>query len=484
MSTLNIFKANGLTSPFGTPDTGAYTLYGGTAGGNILTFLDELLCLKRCYEYTGATGTGVDGSFNTDNSTEARLQGGTPFNVFVTPGANDAMYFGLQRTFSNLKIVLGTLGILSGGTMVWEYYNGSVWATLVGASDGTSQLTANGTLSFAAASQTGWATKAINSITAYWIRARCTGAYGTYPTINWCTITGWSRTWSGTNVACYQGSGGNLPNVVVQDDGFTWNTGTPSTATYKEALCRGYGTVTVGSDPRASGSTDPYPTVSGGTQPLAQGIILRKSSLADATTARAYLLAADDRTLHLFIATGDVSNSSNWYAFSFGQGYSLQAGDLYDQYIMGGYAANTPGSNEFGLAQLLSKNAVNGQYMQRSYSGASPAIVFNKHGDPGKDASSLTPFGMQGSIPVPNGPDQAIYLSPVWLGEGATFTALHFRGQLRGLWECLHQPADQDTIQGSGSLAGKAFLCLKQVDNPAALAVTFAVETSDTWQTN
>jgi len=85
---------------------------------------------------------------------------------------------GSDTTFN--KFALYTSVAASGGTVAWEYYNGSTWVTLpmLNVDD---FLTAAGAHSFQFNIPTNWATVAVNSVTKYYIRlntsvARTTGA--------------------------------------------------------------------------------------------------------------------------------------------------------------------------------------------------------------------------------------------------------------------------------------------------------------------
>ncbi len=114
-----------------------------------------------------------------------------------TEGVDDYVAFGLATTFEKLTLnnAGGTAGV--GGTVAWEYWNGSAWASLT-VTDGTTGFTA-----VAAAGQTvtwtaptDWAANALNAVTAYYVRARCTQVYATNPIydrgfaggVDWTTI--------------------------------------------------------------------------------------------------------------------------------------------------------------------------------------------------------------------------------------------------------------------------------------------------------
>lgn len=119
-----------------------------------------------------------------------------PFNASETVA--DYAAFGMASTFGKLTFsnVGGTQG--AGGVVVWEYWNGSAWTALSGITDGTSGFTAalgaGQTVTWTIPSN--WASNALNSVTAYYVRARLTTVYTTNPSytqgfvngVDWSTI--------------------------------------------------------------------------------------------------------------------------------------------------------------------------------------------------------------------------------------------------------------------------------------------------------
>jgi len=95
-----------------------------------------------------------------------------------TPAAADAFYFGAAAVFDQIDIVVGTAMVYDeAACLAWEYYDGDSWETLTIVKDGTGST---GTTGVYFGEQTGrfnftqpadWATVAIDSQTAYWIRA-------------------------------------------------------------------------------------------------------------------------------------------------------------------------------------------------------------------------------------------------------------------------------------------------------------------------
>jgi hypothetical protein len=84
----------------------------------------------------------------------------------------------------------GTPGV--GGVVTWEYWNGSAWTALAGVADATTGFTAAASdgqeLTFTI--PTDWAQTTLNSVAAYYIRARITTIYGTNPIYDQGFISG------------------------------------------------------------------------------------------------------------------------------------------------------------------------------------------------------------------------------------------------------------------------------------------------------
>lgn len=95
--------------------------------------------------------------------------------VFVSPTTNDAIYFGHATTRFKYIVFNLTTPAVGSFAITWEYWDGSTWNNMAdnGLSDGSTSFTAVagwkqvnfGTLS-------GWTPTTVNSVSAYWIRAR------------------------------------------------------------------------------------------------------------------------------------------------------------------------------------------------------------------------------------------------------------------------------------------------------------------------
>lgn len=101
----------------------------------------------------------------------------------------DSFYVGKMDTFAGIQYVAVTAKS-TGGTFVWEYWNGAAWVSLAGVVDGTIGATGNlsqsGNITFTV--PVDWATTTVGTTTAqigplYYARLRCTGSsFTTEPT--------------------------------------------------------------------------------------------------------------------------------------------------------------------------------------------------------------------------------------------------------------------------------------------------------------
>lgn len=149
--------------------TSGQTIYGQNKG------------ITHCYvHHTGATSFGsntaslVEGSFWQSDCFTA-----TPTNQ--TPAGSDILYFGndtatFDRLIFGLKTAASGITWTSSGGQYYQFWNGSAWTYFTPDSDSfkTSvplDTTANlGQIVWTVSNLTGWATTAINGVTAYWIR--------------------------------------------------------------------------------------------------------------------------------------------------------------------------------------------------------------------------------------------------------------------------------------------------------------------------
>lgn len=134
-----------------------------------LTAVSARLFLDHVFLYDNSALAYVD------DSAEADTAAGTAF-LANGEAAVDFLYLGKDTKFHSVTVDISVAGAYA--SPVWQYWNGSTWATLTTA--GTADLSADATFTFTAPAS--WATKSVNGKTGYWIRFT-TGAVTTAATI-------------------------------------------------------------------------------------------------------------------------------------------------------------------------------------------------------------------------------------------------------------------------------------------------------------
>jgi hypothetical protein len=282
------------------------------------------------------------------------------------------------------------------------------------------------------------------------------------------SAAGWTKAFTATNRRAYRnGSGSTQLYWRVRDDA-------GGTGGAKEALIRGFEAMT-----DVNTGTNPFPT-SAQSSLTDNSWVIRKSTTADAT-ARSWIVVADAKTCYVFIASGDQANT--YYACALGDFYSVVSGDAWNACLVARSVENSStvsisgagnGDLDFVVGWGTSQN---GNVVARSYTGTGGALgaikvaTWNQNvlGNTGGTASL-------GFLPYPNAADSSIYLSRVFIGSASS--PVHLRGYHRGLWGWCHSGGvnDGDTFNGSGDLAGKTFLIIKNSPNQGL----FVIETSNT----
>jgi len=285
------------------------------------------------------------------------------------------------------------------------------------------------------------------------------------------TAAGWTKPYTGTDLAAYLQGAGSGFYLRVNDAG-------PGAGAAKEARIIGYETM---SD--VNTGTGPFPTVA----QMTNGMFVRKSVAADAT-ARDWIVMADDRTAYVFIKSEvAVGVAGVWYAFMFGDFYSVVNADAYNCMIAGRVTENSATASVDKLDQLTSTGLINGtpptaNYFARGYTGVGGSVATIKVGNYSL-AAQTTPTQLNGIVAYPNPSDGGMYISKVWIGDNTTAPTPSVRGWMRGFWHFCHpiaSVADADTVSGTGDFAGKTFLFIKTSGNSGV----YMIETSNTVDVN
>lgn len=280
------------------------------------------------------------------------------------------------------------------------------------------------------------------------------------------SAAGWTKPYTGTNLAAFRQGGGNQFYLRVNDAG-------PGSDGAQEARVVGYEVMSA-----ISTGTDLFPTVA----QAANGQFVRKSAAADATT-RTWIVIADNRTFYLFIFSGDSANVCCGYMF--GDVYSVLSGDGYRTMLIARSTEASAAAAQDKLDTLTGPGnspygTVGGHWMARGYTGLGGAVNFGKVSS--HELSNTAAVG-QGQMGFPNPTDGGIYVARVYLQEATTSSLNSRRGWLRGFWHQGHAIANYvngDTFTGVGDLAGKTFLIIKATGNTGV----YCMEISDTWDTS
>lgn len=267
---------------------------------------------------------------------------------------------------------------------------------------------------------------------------------------------GWTKPYNGTNLAAYRGGSGTQMYLRIDD------------TTTQAARCLGYETM---SD--VNTGTGPFPT----TAQFSGGLYWTKSSTADATNARDWIIVADDKTMYMWVNYNSSATYTDSPMMHFGDIETYKSGDAYHCCLLANTLAATIANFRFSYLVATFIIGDTGMYFPRSYSQAGTAMPGAKISDYSKSSAGAN-MGGSGLI-YPHQTDGALHLAPVWAVETASVLAQSaIRGVFRGLWNPLHNSplAHLDTFQGSGTLAGKTFLTFRI--QPSAQAM---LDLSLTW---
>lgn len=270
---------------------------------------------------------------------------------------------------------------------------------------------------------------------------------------------GWSKLYSGTNLAAYKITSVTGTGCILRVD----DTGTTV------ARVRGYESMT-----DVSTGTGLFPSVA----QWASGLWWSKSNAASAA-ARPWRIVADDRGVYFFVKNGDTA--SEYQGGYFGDILSLRSNDPYACVLR----ANTADRSASVTAMAESfeyadpSQSVDGLYAARAANTLGGAI---KHYQAPVYAVGLPLLHYTGASgwTYPSPVDNGLMLTPL-----ACYSAAGLRGYFPGL-RCSPQItnaafATGDAVAGSGDMAGKSVTVVK-LGTPAAGAgqgVVFVDQTSD-----
>lgn len=275
---------------------------------------------------------------------------------------------------------------------------------------------------------------------------------------------GWTKPYTGTNVAAFQtGAGSNGMCLRIDDTSVDSSNRAARVIGFKAMTDVNTGTGRFPLNDQESGGLKWFTHYTG-----------------TPSNARQWFLAADEGFMVLMIQTypeGMVGSPQHYReAYWFGDLVPIGPADAYGTVIQGkayGSSANT--SENHPLDSISLNTYSNGFYIACSYTGLGGSLRAGKAHDYVK--SGVVGWGSNGYLPYPHGPDGALLMSPVWVHEPGSTSRAAIRGTLPGIWAPLQYVLESgDTFDGQGDLTGRSFFAWRQGEN------RMCVETTDTWR--
>jgi hypothetical protein len=112
--------------------------------------------------------------------------GAASVNVLSTTNAH--LYFGDSVTFQ--EVFVQTSNAMAGGTLVWEYWNGSAWTAFTATASTGANFSASAYYGWPAL--TGWATTTVNGVSKFWVRVRTTTTPSSALLLTWANTSNFS----------------------------------------------------------------------------------------------------------------------------------------------------------------------------------------------------------------------------------------------------------------------------------------------------
>lgn len=267
---------------------------------------------------------------------------------------------------------------------------------------------------------------------------------------------GWTKAYSGTNLAAYKSKSGTNGFYLRVDD-----------SAAGDALLRGYEAMTA-----ISTGTGPFPTVAQSTN----GLNFYKS--ADAT-ARPWRIWSDGKIIYMI----NLTNQTTWVAgngsgFAFGDFVSYKSGDAYNTCLNASTtAAGTGGSADIVKQSATAGGAAAGFYVARSAAQTGTAYQASKMN--GSIFGSGSYVGQSTYLTTyPDPVHGGLNLAPVYVGNDTSYGV---RGYLQGWWGWMHTDSytHGDTFSGATGtdIEGRTFEQATQYSANSKMVF----ETSDTW---
>ena len=281
------------------------------------------------------------------------------------------------------------------------------------------------------------------------------------------TAAGWTKPYTGTNVAAFrQGAGSNSMYLRIDD--------TSTAAGDRPFKITAYETM---SDVN-TGLPQSFPTnvqESGGMN------VWTKQTSSTAANAREWIIWADEKLFYMYLnpyperAAGATQKYYTQF-WGFGDINTYKTGDATHTMILG----SLPGSSIYSSQNIFngSSNVSSSHgklYMARRFDQLGSPIPMGWHSDYVKQSGLYC----GGSLSYPHGPDGGLYMAPIWCHDPNS-SPYNIRGVFPGLWAHAHPEsilAHLDTFEGQGDLAGRNFIYLGGGSGSGII-----IDQSDNWR--
>lgn len=216
---------------------------------------------------------------------------------------------------------------------------------------------------------------------------------------------------------------------------------------------------------------------------LSANYFITKSSTADDTGQRAWVIVTDGKIAYIFVVT-NAADPTNFSATGYSCGYfgdiiPTRAGDAYSTVIAGqtaGASYTAAANGSFASASsITAPTTFTVATMPRAFTGIAGAVNAQVFG------STLTGavLGSAVAISYPHYPDNGFYMAPVLL---ANRTPNCIRGRMPGLYEPLHGRTlgHAEYLENVQGFAGRKFLHMNVQDGSTAGCVL--VDVTGPWE--
>lgn len=441
-------------------DTGAPIVT--AARGSIVNLLTK--CLVNGYGSTRATATITSSGVNVSNNDTVTMDGTVyTFKTALTPAANEVLIgASAAASLTNLAAAMGNLGTSGTTYGAGTQHQTNLQVTSVTSTVITLTAHTGGTGGNSLALAKSAATLTLSGAT-------FSGGSGSDTT----SSVGWSLVYN-TDISkgVFRAPSGRRFYYRVLDDNSLTGIG-------RDFVVRGAESM---SD--VNTATNFFPTVA---QLSDANNSARKSTTSDSTN-RAWTVWADDRTVYVFIATGDSGSLS--HACGFGDTYSFVTSDSYNGFChtRGASTASTTTSGAAGMENVSNtQTATTAQanfYQTRKAIGTGGGEASAKFADLGVNSSFGATNGPAGTFVYPNTADSKLHMTRVYIIDCTNGTC---RGWLRGLYAAKHAASnftEGDTATGTTladvSFSGKSFVVGPKMFSLTVTSVPYFLETSAT----